>query len=47
MLINVHCNCEDCYCNENGRCTADIGIEIVDGECLTREESEVQDADNN
>ena len=36
MLIDVHCDCKDCYCNENGECVADDGeIEIVNGECAT------------
>ena len=22
-MITVHCDCEDCYCNEDGYCCAD------------------------
>lgn len=41
MMITVHCDCEDCYCNEDGYCCADAGLYIDStGECETYEPRE-------
>ena len=41
MMITVHCDRTDCYCNEDGYCEADLGIQIDSiGECETYEERE-------
>lgn len=37
MFIKVFCDCEDCVCNENGYCVADMGISIENGECVVYE----------
>ena len=41
MMITVWCDCEDCYCNEDGFCCADAGLHINElGECDVREDKE-------
>ena len=42
MMITVHCDRTDCYCNSgDGYCEADLGIQIDSmGECETYEERE-------
>ena len=45
MMITVHCDCEDCYCNEDGYCCADAGLYIDStGECETYEPKDNWDA---
>ena len=44
MMITVHCDRTDCYCNEDGYCEADLGIQIDSmGECVVYEEREEQE----
>lgn len=40
MNIMVMCDKEDCYCNKDGNCEANLGIVIEDGECTTYEPTE-------
>ena len=43
-MITVHCDRTDCYCNEDGYCEADLGIQIDStGECVVYEEREEQE----
>lgn len=41
MYIPISCEREDCWCNEDGHCVADMGI-LIDsmGECTTYYEKE-------
>ena len=45
MMITVHCDCLDCYCNSgDGYCEADAGLYIDStGECETYEQREDED----
>lgn len=46
MMITVHCDCEDCYCNEDGYCCADLGIYVNNmQECETYEPREGLESD--